>query len=166
MVEWSITVVLKTTVPRGTGGSNPSLSANIKRGRHQRCQSLFHCSLFNIHSSTIHSSQSEWAMTHTRCGRNGRQEGRERGYYHLHRNLNHSLLHTSHILHHTSYIIHLKLLLPRHRRWVHRRGCRYLRYCHRYCRRCSNRRRTRLLSCCRWQPPWRQRSVRRPCRSS
>lgn len=27
MVEWSITVVLKTTVPRGTGGSNPSLSA-------------------------------------------------------------------------------------------------------------------------------------------
>ena len=32
MVEWSITVVLKTTVPRGTGGSNPSLSAknNLK----------------------------------------------------------------------------------------------------------------------------------------
>ena len=29
MVEWSITVVLKTTVPRGTGGSNPSLSAKI-----------------------------------------------------------------------------------------------------------------------------------------
>ena len=29
MVEWSITVVLKTTVPRGTGGSNPSLSASI-----------------------------------------------------------------------------------------------------------------------------------------
>ena len=28
MVEWSITVVLKTTVLRGTGGSNPSLSAN------------------------------------------------------------------------------------------------------------------------------------------
>ena len=28
MVEWSITVVLKTTVPRGTGGSNPSLSAD------------------------------------------------------------------------------------------------------------------------------------------
>ena len=28
MVEWSITVVLKTTVPRGTGGSNPSLSAH------------------------------------------------------------------------------------------------------------------------------------------
>ncbi len=27
MVEWSITVVLKTTVPRGTEGSNPSLSA-------------------------------------------------------------------------------------------------------------------------------------------
>ena len=28
MVEWSITTVLKTAVPRGTGGSNPSLSAN------------------------------------------------------------------------------------------------------------------------------------------
>ena len=28
MVEWSITTVLKTVVPRGTGGSNPSLSAN------------------------------------------------------------------------------------------------------------------------------------------
>ena len=27
MVEWSITAVLKTSVPRGTGGSNPSLSA-------------------------------------------------------------------------------------------------------------------------------------------
>ena len=32
MVEWSITPVLKTGVPRGTGGSNPSLSADyIKR---------------------------------------------------------------------------------------------------------------------------------------
>ena len=28
MVEWSITAVLKTAVPKGTGGSNPSLSAN------------------------------------------------------------------------------------------------------------------------------------------
>ena len=27
MVEWSITAVLKTAVPRGTGGSNPPLSA-------------------------------------------------------------------------------------------------------------------------------------------
>lgn len=27
MVEWSITTVLKTVVPRGTGGSNPPLSA-------------------------------------------------------------------------------------------------------------------------------------------
>ena len=30
MVEWSITVVLKTTVPRGTGGSNPSPSASAR----------------------------------------------------------------------------------------------------------------------------------------
>ena len=29
MVEWSITAVLKTAVPIGTGGSNPSLSAEI-----------------------------------------------------------------------------------------------------------------------------------------
>ena len=29
MVEWSITTVLKTVVPRGTGGSNPSLSAKV-----------------------------------------------------------------------------------------------------------------------------------------
>ena len=28
MVEWSITAVLKTAVPKGTGGSNPALSAN------------------------------------------------------------------------------------------------------------------------------------------
>ncbi len=32
MVEWSITAVLKTAVPKGTGGSNPSLSA----GRFQK----------------------------------------------------------------------------------------------------------------------------------
>ena len=31
MVEWSITAVLKTAVPRGTGGSNPSLSASHQR---------------------------------------------------------------------------------------------------------------------------------------
>ena len=37
MVEWSITTVLKTVVPRGTGGSNPSLSAkNNKNGNHSR----------------------------------------------------------------------------------------------------------------------------------
>ena len=30
MVEWSITPVLKTGVLRGTGGSNPSLSAHTK----------------------------------------------------------------------------------------------------------------------------------------
>ena len=29
MVEWSITPVLKTGVPKGTGGSNPSLSAKV-----------------------------------------------------------------------------------------------------------------------------------------
>ena len=34
MVEWSITTVLKTVVPRGTGGSNPSLSATYKDANH------------------------------------------------------------------------------------------------------------------------------------
>ncbi len=33
VVEWSITAVLKTAVLRGTGGSNPSLSATQKRVR-------------------------------------------------------------------------------------------------------------------------------------
>ena len=36
----------------------------------------------------------EWSVAHTRRGRNGRQEGCERGYYDLHRNLNDPLLHT------------------------------------------------------------------------
>ena len=112
---------------------HPSLSANIKRGRHQRCQSLFHCSLFNIHSSTIHSSQSEWAMTHTRCGRNGGQEGRERGYYDLHRNLNKLLLH------------HTPLSFSCRRQGRDRSRCRqglqcYRQCCHQCCRRCSNHR--------------------------
>ena len=40
MVEWSITVVLKTTVPRGTGGSNPSLSAT-KRAIRKGCSFSF-----------------------------------------------------------------------------------------------------------------------------
>ena len=36
MVEWSITTVLKTVVLRGTGGSNPSLSANIAENQQVR----------------------------------------------------------------------------------------------------------------------------------
>ena len=40
MVEWSITAVLKTAVLRGTGGSNPSLSAN--KGR-QALLGVFFC---------------------------------------------------------------------------------------------------------------------------
>ena len=38
MVEWSITAVLKTAVLRGTGGSNPSLSAKNKPSR--RCREI------------------------------------------------------------------------------------------------------------------------------
>ena len=33
MVEWSITAVLKTAVLRGTGGSNPSLSAEKRAAK-------------------------------------------------------------------------------------------------------------------------------------
>ena len=33
MVEWSITTVLKTVVLRGTGGSNPSPSANYTKNQ-------------------------------------------------------------------------------------------------------------------------------------
>ena len=39
--------------------------------------------------------QGDGPKAHTARGRDGRQEGRERGYYNLHRNLNHSFLHGS-----------------------------------------------------------------------
>ena len=35
----------------------------------------------------------EWSIPHTTGRRDGRQEGRECGYYHLHRDLNDALLH-------------------------------------------------------------------------
>ena len=37
----------------------------------------------------------EWSISHAARGCDGRQEGRERGYYYLHRNLDNTLLHTS-----------------------------------------------------------------------
>ena len=37
---------------------------------------------------------SEGTVAHAARGGDGRQEGRECGYYHLHRNLNNALLHT------------------------------------------------------------------------
>ena len=40
-------------------------------------------------------SERNGAVAHTTRGRDGRQEGRERGYYHLHRYLNNPLLHAS-----------------------------------------------------------------------
>ena len=43
MVEWSITTVLKTVVPRGTGGSNPSLSA--KSCKSKDLQDFLFCTL-------------------------------------------------------------------------------------------------------------------------
>jgi hypothetical protein len=43
-----------------------------------------HLALFSL-TRGLHLKRS---VAHTRRGRNGRQEGRERGYYNLHRNLN------------------------------------------------------------------------------
>ena len=43
MVEWSITTVLKTVVLRGTGGSNPSLSATIKKEKEYPMGVPFFC---------------------------------------------------------------------------------------------------------------------------
>ena len=40
MVEWSNTPVLKTGVPQGTGGSNPSLSAKASEGKFRSLFSL------------------------------------------------------------------------------------------------------------------------------
>ena len=40
----------------------------------------------------------EWPVTHATRGRDGRQKGCERGYYHLYRHLNNPLLHTSSLL--------------------------------------------------------------------
>ena len=42
MVEWSITTVLKTVVLRGTGGSNPSLSADTENEAFRRAVSSEH----------------------------------------------------------------------------------------------------------------------------
>ncbi len=43
MAEWSIAAVLKTVVLRGTGGSNPSLSA---RRKERETSSLLECFSF------------------------------------------------------------------------------------------------------------------------
>ena len=40
MVEWSITAVLKTAVPKGTGGSNPSLSAGRLRQKRSKARQV------------------------------------------------------------------------------------------------------------------------------
>ena len=40
-------------------------------------------------------SESNGSKTHAARGRDGRQKGRERSYYHLHRHLNDSLFHDS-----------------------------------------------------------------------
>ncbi len=47
VVEWSITAVLKTAVLRGTGGSNPSLSA---LGENKKSCKDFLCRIFFVMS--------------------------------------------------------------------------------------------------------------------
>ena len=59
VVEWSITAVLKTAVLRGTGGSNPSLSAERTKGG-QIFDHLFCFSpLQNIHPITIATNENK-----------------------------------------------------------------------------------------------------------
>ena len=45
VVEWSITAVLKTVELRGSGGSNPSLSA---KGTKESAPSLLECGFFGL----------------------------------------------------------------------------------------------------------------------
>ena len=50
----------------------------------------------DILSMPVISLECQWAVTHATRGRDGRQEGRECGYYHLHRHLNNPIrLHNS-----------------------------------------------------------------------
>ena len=55
------------------------------------------------------SSEHDRSVTHATRGRDGRQEGRECGYYYLHRNLNDSLLHSG-SFHYSLFVIHYSLL--------------------------------------------------------
>lgn len=57
MVEWSITTVLKTVVLRGTGGSNPSLSATNAKNQQIAKQTLGF-TLFDVKPSVLFTSNS------------------------------------------------------------------------------------------------------------
>ena len=50
----------------------------------------------------------EGAVAHATRGRDGRQEGCERGYYNLHRNLNNSLFHSP-CLYYSLFTLHYSL---------------------------------------------------------
>ena len=76
-------------------------------------------------SNILHVNRS---VTHATRGRDGRQEGRERGYYNLHRNLNETLFHNS-SLYYSLFTFHYSLGLAlalspypvlRHRRHLRR----------------------------------------------
>ncbi len=51
MAEWSIAAVLKTVDPKGSGGSNPSLSANLRYK--QRARVMIRAFLFLCFSTFL-----------------------------------------------------------------------------------------------------------------
>ena len=62
-----------------------------------------------------HFLERNWSVAHTTRGRDGRQEGRECGYYNLHRHLNDPLFHSFcalmslFIIHYSLFTIHYSL---------------------------------------------------------
>ena len=52
-----------------------------------------HGEIADVERLTSFCSECDWAVTHAGGRCDGRQEGRESGYYHLHRNLNDPFLH-------------------------------------------------------------------------
>ena len=59
MAEWSNALVLKTSVPRGTGGSNPSLSAKTTE------KPAFYAGFFYAHARTKLASVSGMGIKNT-----------------------------------------------------------------------------------------------------
>ena len=58
MAEWSNATVLKTAVPQGTGGSNPSFSAGPKRKIAQKASIPYYCSVLRDFSFSHFSRES------------------------------------------------------------------------------------------------------------
>ena len=65
MAEWSIAAVLKTVEGNTSGGSNPSLSANLKRMMQSRDSGIFH---FGAAASPRTKDASEQAKQNEKAG--------------------------------------------------------------------------------------------------